>query len=122
MQMGMKAKAKGEIDGKQWARPSPLLHRLAYKTRASGANLSRYMKQDAGDRGRPTTYTSFPSESVSNVAASTSVQKPKGGNFSTRPAESLPSAPKSAKRIFESVVFWVDSEIISGLFVGLDEP
>src|SRR5258706_7709486 len=78
------------------------------------------MKQDAGDRGGARTYTSFPSKIVSNVAACTSVQRSKGGSFSTRSAESLHRATKSAKRTFERFVFWVDSGIISGLFVGLD--
>lgn len=66
------------------------------------------MKRDAGDGGWARTYTSFPSKMVSNVAACTSVQRSKGGSFSTRSAESLPRVTKSAKRTFERFVFSVD--------------
>ena len=97
VRMRMKAKAKGEIDiesvkGKRWSCPSPFLHELAYDTlriRACGANLSRDMKQDAGDSDWATTYPSFPSKIVSNVVAYAAVQRSKRGSFSTRSAESV---------------------------------
>jgi hypothetical protein len=96
------------------------LHKL--RIRACDTNLSRDMKGDGGEGWKATAYTSFPSKMVSNVAACTSVQRSKGRSFSSRSAESLPRATKSAKRTFERAVFWVDEGIISGLFVGLDGP
>lgn len=110
------------VKGKRLSCPSRFLHELAYiklHIRAYGTDLSR---EDAGDRGGATTYTSFPSKIVSNVAACTSVQRSKGDSFSSRSAESLPRATKSAKRTFERVVFWVDEGITSGLLVGSDGP
>lgn len=81
------------------------------------------MKQGAGDRGGATTYISFPSKIVPNVAACTSVQRLKGGSFSTRSVESVPHAIKSLQNgHLQESCLWVDSGIISGLFVGLDGP
>ena len=78
VQMRMKAKVMVEINaeswvkGKRWSCPSPFLREPAYiklHIRVYGTNLSRDIVEDGGDRGGATTYTSFPSKIVSNVAA-----------------------------------------------------